>query len=56
MNYNEKKTLSEDIENIIDRLAEIHNEYGEDLYVKNSNVIALEIVNHLVDIGVIESS
>lgn len=52
--YTERKTLIEDIENIIDRKADINNEWGEDLYIKNSDVIAMEIINHLVEIGLIE--
>jgi|688.fasta_scaffold25162_24 hypothetical protein len=41
---NQRKDLIEKIEDIIYKDAIIHNEYGEDLYVKNFNELAVKIV------------
>jgi hypothetical protein len=46
---NERKRLIEKIEDIIYEDSIIHNEYGEDLYVKNFHELAIKIVKTVED-------
>ena len=42
------------IEEVIDEHAQINCEYGEDLYVKNTDYVATRVLEKMLELGIIE--